>query len=73
MLSKVDLPQPDGPIMATNSPSSTVKDTLFKAIVSTSSVRNDLQRFSTFIILFNVKCKMLNVKLGHTPLNLCHL
>lgn len=51
MLSKVDLPQPDGPIMATNSPSSTVKDTLFKAIVSTSSVRNDLQRFSTLSFL----------------------
>jgi hypothetical protein len=50
MLSKVDLPQPDGPMMATNSPSSTVKDTLLSAIVSTSSVRNDLLIFSTLII-----------------------
>ena len=50
MFSSVDLPHPEGPIIATNSPSSTLNVTLSSAIVSTSSVRNDLLRFSTLII-----------------------
>ena len=36
MLRKVDLPQPDGPITATNSPGFTSRSTSRSAVVSTS-------------------------------------
>ncbi len=39
MLSKVDLPQPDGPMMATNSPGPISIEIWFRARVSTSDVR----------------------------------
>ena len=58
MFSSVDLPHPEGPIIATNSPSSTLNVTLSSAIVSTSSVRNDLLRFSTFIIFCSILCPL---------------
>ena len=38
MCIRVDFPDPDGPIMATNSPSLTSKETSFKALVSISPV-----------------------------------
>ena len=50
MLRSVDLPQPEGPMMATNSPSLTSNDTLSRAMVSTSSVRKVLHKSCTFII-----------------------
>ena len=39
MLSSVDLPQPDGPMMATNSPGAISSETSPSAWVSTSLVR----------------------------------
>ena len=39
MLSRVDLPQPDGPMMATNSPGAISSETSSSAWVSTSVVR----------------------------------
>jgi hypothetical protein len=38
-LSSVDLPQPDGPMIATNSPSWMSRSIAFSAVVSTASVR----------------------------------
>jgi len=38
MLNKVDLPQPDGPITARNSPGATVNDTLSSAVSAPSAV-----------------------------------
>ena len=52
MLSSVDLPQPEGPMMATNSPSFTSKLTPFKAVVSTASVRKIFVNSSILIIVF---------------------
>src|SRR4030095_3615778 len=40
MFSSVDFPQPDGPMMATNSPASTLRSMARSAVVSTSSERN---------------------------------
>ena len=42
-----DLPQPEGPMMATNSPSLISKDTPLSAVVSISSVRKTLVRLDT--------------------------
>src|SRR5574344_2186302 len=50
IFSNVDLPQPEGPMMATNSPSFTSILTPLSAIVSTSSVRKILVMFSVLII-----------------------
>ena len=52
MFISVDLPQPDGPMIATNSPSLISNVALSRAMVSTSSVRKILERFVTVIILF---------------------
>src|ERR1700735_4958134 len=38
MLNKVDLPQPDGPITARNSPGATVNDTLSSAVTPSSAL-----------------------------------
>ena len=51
MLSSVDLPQPLGPMMATNSPSFTSMFTPLSAVVSTSSVRNTFVKFSVLSII----------------------
>ena len=50
ILSNVDFPQPDGPIIDTNSLSFISKLTLLRAIVSTSVVRNTLLKFSILIM-----------------------
>src|SRR5690606_18949984 len=50
MLSSVDLPQPDGPMTATNSPAEMRRLTSFSAAVSTSLVRKTLLRLSSSII-----------------------
>jgi hypothetical protein len=50
MLSRVDFPQPEGPIMATNSPVLTSKLTLERAVVSTISVRKILDKLTVRII-----------------------
>jgi len=42
MLRSIDLPQPEGPMMATNSPAATSRATLRSAVVSTSVVRYTL-------------------------------
>src|SRR5690606_34594073 len=42
--------QPEGPIIAKNSPVFTCKLILFRAVVSTSSVRKTFESFSVFII-----------------------
>ena len=52
MFSKVDLPHPLGPMMATNSPSFTSMLTPFSATVFTSSVRKVRTICSVFIISF---------------------
>ena len=49
--SKVDLPQPEGPIMATNSPCLTVKLILLSAVVSMSWVRKTRLKLVNVIIL----------------------
>src|SRR5690606_16530120 len=54
MLSSVDFPQPDGPIIATNSPLFTCMFTLFSAVVSTSSVRNTFESSIVLIMVFFV-------------------
>lgn len=55
MFSKVDLPQPEGPIIATNSPCLISILTLFNAQVSTSSVRKTFCKFSVLIMaIFNL-------------------
>ena len=56
MLSKVDLPQPEGPMMATNSPSLISNETPSNAMVSISmsSLRKTFLRFSTLIIAFSL-------------------
>ena len=51
IFSKVDLPQPEGPMMATNSPSLISNDTPLRAVVSISSVRKILERLDTLIIV----------------------
>ena len=53
--SRVVLPQPEGPMIATNSPFFTSSETLFNAVVSTSSVRNTLLKFSIFIIRLKIE------------------
>ena len=50
MFNKVDLPQPEGPMTATNSPSVTYNETPFNAMVSISSVKKLFFKFSTFNI-----------------------
>ncbi len=55
MFSSVDLPQPEGPITATNSPSFTSNVTPFRAMVSISSVKKLFFRFSTFSIAIVVR------------------
>ena len=51
MFSKVDFPQPEGPMMAMNSPFITSILTLFNAVVSISSVLNRFVRLTVFIIV----------------------
>src|SRR5215469_1796768 len=50
MLRKVDFPQPDGPITATNSPPATSRLMSRSAVVSTSVVRYTLLRFFNLIM-----------------------
>lgn len=50
MLRRVDLPQPEGPMIATNSPVWISKETLLRAIVSTRSVRKIFLRFFISIL-----------------------
>src|SRR5580700_2794151 len=47
MLNKVDLPQPDGPITAKNSPGATVNDTLSMAVTPPSAVAKCIAMSST--------------------------
>ena len=47
MLKSVDLPQPDGPITATNSPWRTSSETLSSACTTPSCVSNRLEMCST--------------------------
>src|SRR5580692_4127285 len=47
MLNKVDLPQPDGPITARNSPGATVNDTLSSAVTPSSALPKRMIIFST--------------------------
>ncbi len=47
MLNKVDLPQPDGPITARNSPGATLNETLSTATSVPSGVSNRLEMSST--------------------------
>src|ERR1700730_17299581 len=47
MLNKVDLPQPDGPITARNSPGATVNDTLSRAVTPSSAVPKRMTMSST--------------------------
>src|SRR6202161_1628743 len=47
MLNKVDLPQPDGPITARNSPGATVIDTLSRAVTPSSAVPKRMTMSST--------------------------
>src|SRR4029077_17604531 len=47
MLNKVDLPQPDGPITARNSPGATVNDTLSSAVTPSSAVPKRMTMSST--------------------------
>src|SRR5580700_2567238 len=46
-LNKVDLPQPDGPITARNSPGATVNDTSSRAVTPPSAVPKCMTMFST--------------------------
>ena len=71
MFNNVDLPQPDGPMTATNSPSSTVSDTFFKVTVFTNSVLKTFPKLSTtsfaiysllFLILYNIGMKPDNLE-----------
>src|SRR6187399_3339348 len=57
MFSSVDLPQPEGPITATNSPASICRLTSLSACVSTSVVRYTLPILSSF----NMKDSSLNI------------
>src|SRR6188508_2385958 len=57
MLSSVDLPQPEGPITATNSPASICRLTSLSACVSTSVVRYTLP----ILWSFNMKDSSLNI------------
>ena len=45
MLSSVDLPQPDGPMIAVNSPAAIPRSTSLSAVVSTSAARKTFERF----------------------------
>src|SRR5580700_1486860 len=47
MLNKVDLPQPDGPITARNSPGATVNDTLSRAVTPSSALPKRMTMSST--------------------------
>ena len=47
MLNKVDLPQPDGPITARNSPGATSNDTSSSAVMPPSAVSKRMTRSST--------------------------
>src|SRR5271154_6227497 len=47
MLNKVDLPQPDGPITARNSPGATVNDTLSSAVTPSSTLPKRMTMSST--------------------------
>src|SRR5579862_6874752 len=47
MLNKVDLPQPDGPITARNSPGATVNDTLSSAVTPSSALPKRMTMSST--------------------------
>src|ERR1700675_706894 len=47
MLNKVDLPQPDGPITARNSPGATVNDTLSSAVTPSSALPKRVTMSST--------------------------
>src|ERR1700724_1439904 len=47
MLNKVDLPQPDGPITARNSPAATVNDTLSSAVAPSSALPKRMTMSST--------------------------
>src|ERR1700689_2507676 len=47
MLNKVDLPQPDGPITARNSPGATVNDTLSSALTPSSALPKRMTMSST--------------------------
>src|SRR5579862_9104435 len=46
-LNKVDLPQPDGPITARNSPGATVNDTSSRAVMPPSAVAKCMTMLST--------------------------
>src|SRR5690606_7099979 len=50
IFSSVDLPHPEGPMMATNSPSLISRLMLFKAVVSTSSVVYTFSRLTSLIM-----------------------
>ncbi len=54
MLSSVDLPQPEGPMMLRNSPFSTLRFTFSRAVVSISRVRNTLPILFSSIIAIAV-------------------
>src|SRR5580692_11496283 len=47
MLNKVDLPQPEGPITARNSPGATVNDTLSSAVTPASALPTRMTMSST--------------------------
>src|ERR1700732_1025202 len=47
MLNRVDLPQPDGPITARNSPGATVNDTLSSAVTPSSALPKRMTMSST--------------------------
>ena len=59
MFSKVDLPQPDGPMIDVNSPAAIVRSTSLSAVVSTSVVRNTFERFVS-LSMYNLPPKRLS-------------
>ena len=63
MFNKVDLPQPEGPMMATNSPSLISNETPFNARVSMSSVRKIFTKFSTLIMMLSFKIIIIVINL----------
>ncbi len=70
MFSRVDFPQPDGPMIATNSLSATSRLTLFSASVSTSVVTNFFVMFSNLIMIQYVFCMLLLFFFSHSVLML---
>src|SRR5580658_4899674 len=56
VLNKVDLPQPDGPITARNSPEATLNDTLSSAVRLPSAVAKRITMFSTTRIAGAAAC-----------------